>query len=221
MAFRMYLTDTDHKVLQFVEEMGSITILQCRNMFYKTQRYGYDIARKRLGKMVQFNKLKVDRDNVTSQNVYYMDKKLRKHDILVLDFYSHLIYSGASIVYFNPEQEWMNGKYRSDAYISYILNGKLYFNILEVVRTSGVDEEKYKNIYTSQEAQYMNKEIYRQTKEVYEKENINIELVDDLNSFPRLIIVDNINHKKALEIVSLIKTTQLDFSYNNFSKIFA
>jgi hypothetical protein len=127
----------------------------------------------------------------------------------------------SSIVYFNSEQEWINGKYRSDAYISYILNGKLYFNVLEVVRTSGVDEEKYKNIYTSQEAQYMNREIYRQTKEAYEKENINIELADDLNSFPRLIIVDNINHKKGLEIGSLIKTTQLDFSYNNFSKIFA
>ena len=76
MSFKMYLTDKDREVLKFVETYDSITIEICRKIFYNTQKSGSEIARRRLSKLVSYNKLKVTRDNLSNQNVYYTTKKL-------------------------------------------------------------------------------------------------------------------------------------------------
>lgn len=208
MSLRMYLTDTDQKVLKFVEEYGSITISQAQKMYYNTQKYGYDIARRRMRKLVDHGKLKVSRDNSGNENVYYIEKKLTYHDLLVLDYYAELIRQGARKVYFRPRKSWMQGKCISDGYCCYILGDKVYFNIIEVVRTHGVDKDKYLALYNSEEPQKFSSDLYQKIggKPIVE--------------FPKLIIIDNAVHTKPLFINESIRTHQLDFSLSGFAKIF-
>lgn len=207
MSLRIHITDNDQKVLNFVEQYGSITISQAQKMYYNTQKYGYDIARRRLKKLVNHNKLKVSRDVQGNENVYYTDKKLSYHDLLALDYYAELIYNGGEIIYFKPRQQWMGGKCISDAYCCYVLGNKVFFNIVEVVRTHGVDEAKYLELYKSREPQKFNSIIY---------EKLGGKPIDE---FPRLIVIDNVNHRNNLFIHENVKVHQLDFYLRDFSKI--
>ncbi len=208
MAIRICITDKDKKVLRFVEEYGSITIEQTRKMFYNTQKYGYDIARRRLKKLVNHKKLKVIRDATGNENVYYTDKKLSYHDILILDYYAELIYSGANIIYFKPGKHWLGGRLISDAYCCYILGDDIFFNILEVVRTYGIDKDKYLELYKSGEPQRFNSMIYEKMGG------------EPINEFPRLIVVDSVTHRDGIFIHDDVKVYQLDFKLRGLSKIF-
>lgn len=209
MSVRLYLTDRDQKVLKFVEQYGSTTISQTQKMFYNTQKYGYDIARRRLRKMVVNNKLKVSRDPSGNENVYYTEKKLNYHDLLVLDYYAELIYQGAQVVYFKRNQPWLGGKYISDAYCCYVLGRKVFFNIIEVVRTHKVDNDKYLKLIESGEPQRFNSIIYEKLGG------------KPINEFPRLIIIDNVEREKEVFIHSDVMVYNLDFKLRGFSKIFA
>lgn len=208
MSLRIYLTDTDQKVLKFVEQFGSITISQAQKMYYNTQKYGYDIARRRMRKLVENNKLKVSRDTAGNENVYYMDKKLTYHDLLVLDYYAELIHNGARIVYFKQKQPWMNNKCISDAYCCYVIGNKVLFNIVEVVRTHGVDKDKYLELFKSGEPQKFNSLIYEKLGG------------QPITEFPRLVVIDNVTHTRELFINEAVKTHQLDFYLSDFAKIF-
>lgn len=213
MAFRIYITDTDNKVLQFVEEFGAITINETRNIFYNTQIKGYEIARRRLGKLVSYKKLNVYRDMDLNLNIYTMGKKMTQHGILALDYYSELVRLGANIVYFKQEQPWLidlstkKAKYNSDAYCCYYFEGKVYFDIVEVVKTKNVETQKYIDIYNSKEAHILNDEIYKQLGG------------KPRNLFPRLVIIDNVKHKNDLCINDNVKIIQLDFRLKNISKL--
>lgn len=208
MSSRIYLTPTDNQVLKFVEQNSSITIEECRKIFYNTQKNGYEIARRRLGKLVNYNKLKMSKDAISNQNVYYMTKKLSYHNILALDYYANLVSYGANIVYFNRDQEWMSKKYFSDAFCCYHIGNRMYFDIIEVVRTHALDVEKYLKLYKSNEPQELCNIIYR--KEGGEQ---------DINKFPRLIVIDDVRHKNELFVNDKIKIYQLDFQLSNLSKI--
>lgn len=211
MAIRQYITDKDHQVLLFVEKYGSITISQTQKMYYNTQKYGYDIARRRLKKLVDYGKLKVARDPYGNENVYYMDKKLSYHDLLVLSYYAELKSIGAEIKCFKPKIEWLNGNLISDAYCVYEIEDNIYFDIVEVVRTHGVNKEKYYKLYKSNEAQKLNTGL---CKDIY-----NQELTEPI--FPRLIVIDNVRHSKKYQIDEApeIIIHQLDFNFTDFVKI--
>lgn len=195
--------------MQFVEEYGSITISQCYKMFYNNAKYGYDIARRRLNKLVAYGKLKVTRDNMLGQNVYYVNRKLSSHDLIVLDFYAELVRTGANIVLFKQRYPWMGGKLVSDAFVCYVFNGNLYFNIVEVVKTHSVDVDKYLELYKSGEAQRICCEIYKR-----------LGGKEDYDGFPTLIIIDDIKHKNPIYINDKITVYQLNFNMQDFPKIF-
>ena len=208
MITKMYLTEEDHKILMQVENYGSITISQCQKLFYNTQAKGYEMARKHLSKLVQYKKLLIDKDIHCKRNVYFTTKKPGYHKILVLDFYSELIKHGAVIRNFRIEQPWINKKYKSDAYICYTIGNKVFFDILEVVRTKNVEIQTYKDIFNSGEAQALNNELYKQLGG------------QSMNKFPRLIIIDEVQHTNKLQINNEIIVIQLDFNLSNFSQLF-
>lgn len=208
MFSRVYLTKEDHKILQFVEEFGGITIHEAQNMFYKTQIKGYEIARRHLSKLVSYDKLNVSRDYDFNQNIYYMTKKPpRYHDMLSLDYYSELIKNGVNIIYFKREQHWLDSKYSSDAYCCYNIGTKIFFDILEVVNTKNVEIKKYRELYESGEPQQLNNYI-------------NMELGGHTKEFPRIILLDDVRHKANLFVNENVKVIQLDLKLNNFSKLF-
>jgi len=206
--FRLCLTDEDRKILRFVEDFGFITIHQCQNMYYNTQQMGYEMARKHLQKLVKYEKLDSYRDKDFNINMYYTDKKPSYHEILVLDYYSEIIKSGAKVHYFKKEQPWLDKKYFSDAYCVYSKANKVIFDIVEVVRTKSVEVEKYKEIYKSHEAHNLSQQIYTKLGG------------QEYDLFPHLIIIDDVKHRDKLFINDDIKTIQLDFKLTNITDIF-
>jgi hypothetical protein len=209
MAFRECLTDRDHEALQFVESYGSITIEQCRRLFYSTQKRGYDIAGRRLGKMVKNGRLKVAIDKRTKQNVYYLEKPLSTHNLYILDFFTTLIENGAKILFFNRGIEWQTVDLKSDAMVFYEIGNKKIFNILEVVVTHEVEKEKYKKIFETQEIHLLCNEI---NKRFGAKENINY--------FPKIVVIDEVNHTPKYYYDEDKKYIQLNFDLEGFPKIF-
>jgi hypothetical protein len=149
----MFYTDEDYEILQFVEKYGFITIKECQNLYYNKQAKGYEMARKHLNKLVNYNKLFVDKKICINKNVYYANKKPASyHSVLTMDYYSELIKHGAKIIYFKTEQEWLNRKYRSEAYCCYYIGNKVFFDIVESIKTKTVEVDKYIDIYNSKEA---------------------------------------------------------------------
>ena len=146
---------------------------------------------------------------ITTQNIYYTDKKLSYHDLLSLDYYCILIQMGVNIIYFKQEPQWMNNQYFSDAYCCYAINNKVYFDIVEVVDTHRYDKEKYIDIYNSGEIQNYNNMIYKQ-----------IGGQNNINQFPRVILIDDIQHSdEYLYINDDIKVYQLDYKMSNIISI--
>ena len=212
MTCRLYLTDEDREMLLFVEIYGSISITQCQNMFYNKQGTGYEMARLHLSKLVKYSKLSVFKEKFTNKNVYYMDKQPTYHGILALDYLSNLIKNGAVINYFKQEQPWMKtnkkAKYFSDGYCVYTMGDRVLFDIIEVVRTKAVEVDKYIAIFNSREAHKLSADLYKQIKD------------RDIDMFPRLIIIDDVQHKNEVFINEEVKVIQLDFQLNNFTRVF-
>jgi len=203
------MTNEDHKILLYVEKFGSITINQCQSMYYNTQSGGYVMASRHLTRLVASLKLKVFREPYSKKNVYYNTKKPSYHTILIQEYYAQLIRSGVFINYFKREQSWLNNKYYSDGFCMYCLGNNVYFDAIEVIRTKGVEKKKYIEIYDSKEAHELSDELYSQIKGSSKR---------DL--FPRLILIDNVKHKKPLFINDNVNVIQLDFNLSDFSKVF-
>lgn len=210
MPLKMYITDKDNNTLKFVEQYGSITVRQCAKLFYNNQSYSNQTANKKLNKLVKYGKLKVSRDISGNANVYYFDKKLSYHDLLVLDFYCELKALGVQIHYFKRNQSWQEGKHISDGFCCYSIGDKLFFNIIEVVRFHQLDKDRYNTLYKSNEVQKFCSDLYK-----------TLGGKTELNIFPRIILIDEVTHiDNYLYINDDIKVIQLDFKMNNFSNIF-
>lgn len=206
---RMYFTEEDHAILRHVEEYHSITIDQCTKMFYSYQKYGNQMAGRHLSKLVKYGKLKMTKDKETSQNVYYVTRALRTHDLMIMDVYASLIESGAQIVYFNTPQSWQTTKELiSDAFVFFYLENKPYFRIIEIARFKGIEIEKYHKLYDSGEVQVICNELYLHAGGT------------TINVFPKLIVVDEIQHRPGYYDDEKIKIEQLDFRLTNFVKVF-
>lgn len=203
-----YLTDTDREVISHIEEFGFITISQCYKIFYKDLIYGYDVARKKLKRIEDFGYIKSS--NVRTLNFlekyYYMDDKYQNivpHRKLKMDFYANLRQYGVAKdkIWFQQEFEWLKGKYKSDAFAIYEWNDMVYYQIVEIC-TSNNDmnrfNEKYNEIYTSQEPQkYCN------------------------GQFPTIILVDERNYKTPPIKNPNINLIQIQFNMSDFHKVLA
>lgn len=212
MTKREHLTDEDMAILRHVEEFKSITIEQCRRCFYNKQKYGVDMARKHLNKLVGYKRLKVARCDFSRQNVYYMTRKLTFHDLIAMDYYAMLKMSGADIIHFKREKEWMKDANKegieSDAFCCFRVDNKFFFDIIEVNRTHFPDLEKYKELYnTSEPNDYCNDII----KSLGGK---------SIDITPRFILIDNVDHKEDPFINEEVEIIKLDFNLTNFSKVF-
>ena len=78
------------KIMEFVQEHKKITVDMCKILFYNT-KFGYDSARRALTSLNKNGYLKVGYDFVTDKKVYYINKKLRSHDLMLLSLYTSII----------------------------------------------------------------------------------------------------------------------------------
>lgn len=206
---KMCFTDEDHAILRHIEEYGAATISQVTKMYYSYQKFGNQMAGRHLSKLVKYGKLKVIKDKETSQNVYYMTKPLRTHDLMIMDVYASLIENGAQIFYFNAPQPWKTTtELISDAFVFFYFENKPYFRIIEIARFKGIEIEKYHKLYDSGEVNVICNELYLHAGGT------------TINVFPKLIVVDEIQHRDGYYYDDKIKIDQLDFRLNNFVKIF-
>lgn len=199
-------TEKDKLVIQHVEEYGFITIEQCKNIFYNDIVYGYDVSRVRLLKLTQSEYLKSSRVQILNSNIkfFYTEdkyKKLSLHSKLLMDYYSKLIECGVlqeDISLFKKEYTWMDGKYRSDGFIKFAFAGFDFYQIIEVIASNtDIKLKKYEDIFDSKEAHGICE-----------------------GTFPRIIVIDDVIHKKSIDLERGITIIQLNHKLNNFAQIF-
>jgi hypothetical protein len=141
------ITQRDKHILKFIETFGGITINQCAKIFFKDTKHGYDLARKRLRKVMDMTELKYFTNKLTGERVYCENKKLTPHGIYILDIVAMFLNSGAKLIEFVKEPQWLGGKYRSDAFFIIEYNGTKRAICLEVDVLHSTDMSKYEEIY--------------------------------------------------------------------------
>lgn len=200
----MIVTKRDKEILKFIEEYGSITINQCKNIFFTNNKYDYYQARMRLKLLADNNLIKRYRHDMRSETIYYFDKKLSIHDLKILDFYSRLVVLGAKIKTF--ERRYMiptpNAKmnYReADALFEVVYKGYWHSILLEVDYTHFTWERKVLDIYESNFFQAKYKEL-------------------DDNIFPKIVIVRQFMPKEKIKS-KLFDVEYLNFELDNLYKI--
>lgn len=147
------ITPRDKLIFKFIEEFGGITINQCANMFFNNSTKPYDVARKRLRKLYDMKCFKYFNNLVTSERVYYFNKKLTPHAVFLLDVYAKFISKGATILEFKKEDRWLDGKVRVDGFITYEYNSLKRIACIEIDVFHETNMDKYDILYQSNEIQ--------------------------------------------------------------------
>lgn len=159
------LKERDLKIIRHIEEYGFITIKQAYKIFFTDRRCGYDLARRRLAKLVEQGHMKgyMDYLSTNPEKIFYIDEMYKmpsKHTLLIMDSYAEIVNIGANIIYFKREQRWEITKRRSDGYAIFIMGDYLYEVFIEVIYHIGTDRKsriqdmsrKYLDIIESNES---------------------------------------------------------------------
>lgn len=134
-------------------EQYAMSITQAYKIFFKGSQYGYDYARKRLRFLNKNGFIKYYTDMATNQRVYYTNKQLSSHDLMIMDVYANLVYFGAEILEFKKEPQFMDGKIRPDGFFKFKFGGKTRIMLLEVDLSHKSDLKRYEALYESEELQ--------------------------------------------------------------------
>lgn len=143
------ITDRDREVINFIEQIGYASITHIHKMFFAEAVYGYDIARKRLNKIVGEGYIRKIRNTETNENIYIpQESKLKKvsiHNMKVIDYLCELSCLGCNIE--QIEIEPIFGTVKPDALISFNFNGYRYWQLLEIqIRHDMVDTKRFNNV---------------------------------------------------------------------------
>lgn len=157
------MTDRDREIMQHVDKFRFITLKQAVELFMSpTSSNAHLIADKRLTVIQESNhlfgtkgvKLRKGKHPYTKETIYYYGNMPSYHDLQVLNVYARLSFIGLDIPYFKTQAPWMHGKYVSDAFFSYKIEGRQNVAFLEVCHTSNDAHIKgYEEIYISGELQ--------------------------------------------------------------------
>lgn len=197
----MVLSPRDREILLHIESWGFATIKQITDIFFREQKYGYDMARKRLNLMVKDHKLFVHRNYENNMNIYTFEKikKVSQSNIIVMDFYAKLMIEGAEILLFEREyNKFMDGKIRPDIFVAVkIENWIIYMFVEAQLRHVKADIEKYEKLYASGDFQRK----------------------FSTTTFPTVVVIDDVKHKKDYESPNF-KIAQIDLCMGGFPKIY-
>lgn len=140
----------DKNILRFIEDYKSITIFQAYRIFFNKCKFGYDVSRKRLKILCDMGILKQGKNPLTNEIIYYFDKQISPHDLLLLDFYSLLIFNGAKILEFKKFPRYYEGsKYiEPDAFFRYSFNNVIQGVFVEIDFTHATDLSKYEPYFS-------------------------------------------------------------------------
>lgn len=175
------------KIMEFVQENQSITIDICKKLFYNT-KYGYDSSRRALKSLVKNNYLKESMDFVTNKRVYYINKPLRSHNLLLLTLYACMVDLEAEEIQIRKEYTNQYWKGRSDGLISYKYKGETKILLVEIDMQNKTKIQKYNALYNT--GYFQNK----------------------VGTFPRLLIINREGEK-----YKEINNKNIEVIYSNYS----
>lgn len=169
------ITKRDRDILIWIERYRSITINQCAKIFFTNNKEAYDQARKRLRHLNKEGLIRRYRKDPRSEVVYFMDKKLKTHDLKIFDVVAQFIYLGWEIEEFEKEYAFnlRDRKYISDAKIIFTKDNKKIPVILEIDYSHMTGKSKIEDITNA----INNKHVFLVVR--LTQENANVQFLSD------------------------------------------
>ena len=192
------ITDRDRDIINFIYDIGFLTIEQAGKLFFTDSKVPYDLARNRLKKLVkQELYIKAIRNTETKQLLYVPKesklKRVSKHDLLVLDYLAELKVLGCEVEAVEVEKDF--GGIIPDAYIRFVFNGYRYHQLLEIeLRHDYVDINRFNKV----------------------KDKI---LQETNNILPTIVIVQDTNKDYSIDNKTDMEVVQLRTNLNDIAKV--
>ena len=192
------ITDRDRDIINFIYDIGFITIEQTGKLFFTDSKVPYDLARNRLKKLVKQDLyIKAIRNTETKQLLYVPKesklKRVSKHDLLVLDYLAELKCLGCEVETVEVEKDF--GGIIPDAYVRFVFNGYRYHQLLEIeLRHDYVDINRFNKV---------------KDKIIQETNNI----------LPTIVIVQDTNKDYSADNKTDMEVVQLRTTLNDVAKV--
>ncbi|NFM11841.1 hypothetical protein FDC26_16015 [Clostridium botulinum] len=141
------LTERDRQVLKWIEDYKAISVPQATELFFNGT---YESCRRRLKQLEDMELLKSYISQFSREKIYYQEKKLKDHELLVYDFLKVVKKRGGEMRQIKLQPQYLKRLIRPDAYIEFTLENNLYFIILEVDYThytSNIKMQLYEKLY--------------------------------------------------------------------------
>jgi hypothetical protein len=141
------LTQRDRKIINFIDNIGYATISNIADMFFSKNKFSYDLARKRLKKIKEFEVyIKSFNNQETNETVYVpcnsSKKKVSIHDIMVLNYACKLKLLNCDIENIELQPQFNN--VIPDSLIQFTFNGYRFHQLIEMqIRHSLIDLDRY------------------------------------------------------------------------------
>lgn len=168
------LQERDNRVIDFIEEFKVARTSTIYELFFKNVSLRY--CRKRLAKLCEYKELKREKNHISDEYIYYIQKpKHLKHELLLTDFYRELN-KIVNIIGFKCT--YSIGSIIADGLVGYKLKNTkgVIIAFVEIqTRNNPVDIEKYEKLFYSNE------------------------WVKEFESFPKVIAITNKKVKKVEE----------------------
>ena len=198
------ITKRDKQIIAHMAEYKYATIKQLEKIFFREQQYSYNIARRRMDRLIAAGYVRTHKEENSNKIVYILNDKTEKinppsaHRMLVLDVLAEMHYLGMDVKEFTVEKEWMDGKIRSDAFAICDIQDRRYRFFVEVhISNNKHNLEKYSTLYESGEVQ-----------EYIESQN-----------YPRVLLITDRNYKD-LDDIEYVDVVRINTELEEFIKAF-
>jgi hypothetical protein len=143
------LTPRDREIINFIDNIGYATISNIADMFFSKNKFSYDLARKRLKKIKEFeNYIKSFQNQETNETIYVpynsSKKKVSIHDVMVLNYACKLKLLNCEIENIELQPQFNN--VIPDALVQFVFNGYRFYQLIEMqIRHSLIDLDRFNN----------------------------------------------------------------------------
>lgn len=145
------LTSRDREALTWIENYKALSINQASILFFNNS---YEGARRRLKQLEEMQFLKSYIIKESKEKVYYWNKKIGKHDLLILDFIATMKFNQAELLDYKCKPQYLGGKLIPDAFMIFKYKDRVLFILLEVDLhhyTSNIKMQTYEELFKSEE----------------------------------------------------------------------
>jgi hypothetical protein len=194
------LTQRDREIISFIDNIGYSTISNIADMYFNQNKFSYDLARKRLKKIKEFDGyIKSFTNQETNETVYIPynsnKKKVSIHDIMVLNYACKLKLLNCDIENIELQPQFNN--VIPDALIQFTFNGYRFHQLIEMqIRHSLIDLDRY------------NKQGVMES--IMSKTN---------NTVPKLIIIQDTKINYADNNLTPMDIVQMDTTMEDIAKV--